>query len=299
MRTLSTFIMYTGLVVSASLAAGCGQDLPLRRYDRQVAFCALNDEAGFRDVFIFARFLELLKLYEDEGRDPAALTTKTKSEQTVYGWQYALLLWHLSGLKERLSNDAESRDDRVIRRLALVIDGSVGWTSPEAKAAIEALARRKIAIRFPFVDAAESTPACRVLAVTGPGTAFSTAPDNHPRALDGDTIVLIEGVAGRHAWWAPQPDDTIEHVETLLGNADGIGSANPHGFLIGFHDGTIWRISHSVPAGELRKLMDAESAWIYDRDKVLRPWKFDAANVTLQKGKSTPLPSRSPSKTAK
>ena len=101
-----------------------------------------------------------------------------------------------------------------------------------------------------------------VVAVTGPGTAFS-AKDVSWTDLDYDTILLVE-IADSGIHWMEPGDLDIRHITSEL--TAGLDGAGVH---VGFADGEVWLLDAAVPIDRLREFFTVEGAKRSDRADVL------------------------------
>ena len=243
------------------------------------------------DAYLFADVIEVTEEYDGAiGHLPPVLSGANDS--LVHSWLYELFRNYLSMYLSKAESEFRRIDDEDREQIQQIISAESPWDSVETRTAIERLSRLDgrvlpggrfaMPVSFPFVDKLPF-PRCHVLAVSGPGTAFERGVTTSMKELDDDTILFVESKDGGRAWWQPQDVDLIGNLDEQLGSPMGVSSDHPFGFLVGFKDGTVWRLSHSIPADTLRAFMDIRSAMTHERNVLLRPWKFDLGAEILNK----------------
>ena len=119
----------------------------------------------------------------------------------------------------------------------------------------------------------------RVVAITGPGTAFGYGRVEAPASLDDidvDTVLLVEiRDSGLH--WMEPGDFDIRTMPRSINSANGRGISSVHktGFHVVFADGTVWFLRNDVPFDQLSLFFTIAGARRSDRDIVLRPYLHD------------------------
>ena len=106
----------------------------------------------------------------------------------------------------------------------------------------------------------------KVVAVTGPGTAFDPARQRRLADIPRDTILLIE-MANSGIHWMQPGDLSIDHVPPTI--TSGVTGRGVH---VVFADGLVWFLSRDVPLEKLKKFFTIDGARKNDRNVVLRPY---------------------------
>jgi hypothetical protein len=114
------------------------------------------------------------------------------------------------------------------------------------------------------------TPHTRIVAVTGPGTAFDETKVATLADIDPDTILVVEIAESQIHWMEPRDLPWEAITEATLRGEDG------DGFWVVFADGATMFLRADVPLENVRKFLTVDSAKRYDRDQLLTPY---AANV--------------------
>lgn len=105
-----------------------------------------------------------------------------------------------------------------------------------------------------------------VVAVVGPGTAFSAKKPRKIEKFPRDTIILIE-VGDSGIPWAAPGDLRVSDLKKLAKHG-----ADGKGFHVAFADLEVWYLRKDVPADILKKLCLVKEAAKNDRAKLLRPY---------------------------
>lgn len=112
-------------------------------------------------------------------------------------------------------------------------------------------------------DARSAPRNTKVMAVTGPGTAFEEGREHDLKDLPGDLILAVE-VAGSGVHWMEPGDLSVDEItaETLKG-------LHGTGILVLFVDGTVRYVPEETPIEDFKRLLTIELASQYDRDMLL------------------------------
>lgn len=129
--------------------------------------------------------------------------------------------------------------------------------------------------RSPSHFCRDETNETSVFAVVGKGTAFDPDERFSIGDLDGDTIVLIEVHDSGVHWMAPG-DLSIAELEnsTSIQTLIGVPGHGQTGFIIGFADCEVWRMSYEVPIHLLKRYCLVESAKQHRREDDLAAYRI-------------------------
>lgn len=120
----------------------------------------------------------------------------------------------------------------------------------------------------------------KIMAITGPGTAFGDGLLERTKKLgeiDGDTILAVETAnSGLH--WMEPGDFDIRTMPRTINDKSGKGIASRHktGFHVLFADATVWYLSNKTPFEELEKFFTVEGGKTHDRDAVLGTYRVSS-----------------------
>jgi hypothetical protein len=106
----------------------------------------------------------------------------------------------------------------------------------------------------------------KVVAVTGPGTAFDPARQWRLAEIPRATILLIE-IANSGLHWMEPGDLSIDHVPPTI--TSGVRGRGVH---VVFADGALWFLKNDVPLENLKKFFTIDGAKKNDRNVLLRPY---------------------------
>ena len=125
---------------------------------------------------------------------------------------------------------------------------------------------------FPGVDAVDP-PETRIIAITGPGTAFEDGKTYTPEELPDDLIIVVETRNSGFRWMEPGDLD-IRTMPRTIDARDGRGIAANIGrrFHVIFADGLVWELSTDVPFEDIGKFLTIDAAKQHDRNEVLGPY---------------------------
>ena len=125
---------------------------------------------------------------------------------------------------------------------------------------------------FPGEDAADP-PETRIIAITGPGTAFEDGKTYQLEELPSDLIIVVETRNSGFHWMKPGDLD-IRTMPRTIDAPDGCGIAANIGrrFHVIFADGTVWQLSTDVPFEDIEKFLTIDGAKQHDRNAVLGPY---------------------------
>jgi len=106
----------------------------------------------------------------------------------------------------------------------------------------------------------------KIVAITGPGSAFEEDTVHRLEECPHDTILLSELANSETHWMAPGDLSIDNAAESLTA---GLYNEGVH---VLFADRAVWFLRKEVPFGELRKFFTLSGAEEFDRDEVLRPY---------------------------
>jgi hypothetical protein len=121
----------------------------------------------------------------------------------------------------------------------------------------------------------QSFPETKLLAITGPGTAFGDGTGRPMAVKDAPpaTILAVETGSSGILWPAPGDFDIRTMPRTVCaGDGKGISSRYAGGFHVIFADGYVWLPSDKVPFETLRKFFTVADAEKHDREQLLGPF---------------------------
>lgn len=107
-------------------------------------------------------------------------------------------------------------------------------------------------------------PYASIFAVTGSGTCFDDKTAKSWGDVPDDTLILVESNAPRVHWMQPR-DISVEGVDRDSTASEVLG-IDDDDFLVGFADGTAWRLSSTVPASLIANAARLEGEG--DREKL-------------------------------
>lgn len=153
-------------------------------------------------------------------------------------------------------------------------DWTKAWDHPDNRQLLE------LSAFYAYVQPDEvlhlrSFPETRLLAITGPGTAFGdgTAPPRSLKDVPPQTILVVESIASGIPWPAPGDFDIRTQPQTVNApDGKGISSRNAAGFQVIFADGQVWMLSHKIPFETLRKFFTTTGVKTHDREHLLGPF---------------------------
>lgn len=108
------------------------------------------------------------------------------------------------------------------------------------------------------------------LSVRGADTALEHGFENL-RSFPRNLIVLIETPRSGLHWMQPG-DFELENLVADEGRRPGSDSGKD--FHVGFADGTVWRMKHSLPLQNLRPFLTVSTASAANREKLLGEWRL-------------------------
>jgi hypothetical protein len=153
-------------------------------------------------------------------------------------------------------------------------DSSQPWNSPSNTQLMELSSF--YTLDAPGVQGArESFPETRLLAITGPGTAFGDGIGPPIAAKDAPpaTILVVETASSGIPWPAPGDFDIRSMPRTVCSyDGKGISSQHAGGFHVIFADGYVWLLSDKVPFETLSKFFATADAKTHDREQLLGPF---------------------------
>lgn len=120
-----------------------------------------------------------------------------------------------------------------------------------------------------------SFPETRLLAITGPGTAFGdgTRSPNAAKDSPSATILAVETRSTGIPWPAPGDFDIRTMPRTICApDGRGIGSRNPGGFHVIFADGYVYLLSDKIAFATLSKFFTLDGAKRNNREQLLGPF---------------------------
>lgn len=187
-----------------------------------------------------------------------------------------LELRHYDGVNKRLPTDNTSPSgERLIswrsisadRDAALPLgDTNASWDSPANREAADA---RCVIYCFELPALSSDYLETKVLAVTGPDTAFDPAQEHSLGDLPADLILLVE-VWGTGIHWLKPGDIDVRHFKRLcLAGPDG------NGCFVAFADGTLALVSARAPIERVKKLCTITGAQTHDREELLGPYVLE------------------------
>lgn len=113
------------------------------------------------------------------------------------------------------------------------------------------------------------TSAACIAAVVGDDAPFLEEKPRMLADLDSDQIVIVS-VTNASVEWAEPGDLVLAEGRITHQSIGSIGSmCSESGPLVGFRDGTVWRLTRAVPIELLELFMGVDSAWRHDRNVVL------------------------------
>jgi hypothetical protein len=153
-------------------------------------------------------------------------------------------------------------------------DSSQPWNSPSNTQLMELSSF--YTLDAPRVQGArESFPETRLLAITGPGTAFGDGigPPMAVKDAPPATILVVETASSRIPWPAPGDFDIRSMPRTVCSHdGKGISSQHAGGFHVIFADENVWLLSDKVPFETLSKFFTTADAKTHDREQLLGPF---------------------------
>jgi hypothetical protein len=150
--------------------------------------------------------------------------------------------------------------------------GHVDRTLPWQSYAVPGVA---VNVDYPFAEILKSTSMeTKIVAVSGPGTAFDALRDTRLSELDDDVILATETRRSGVPWMAPG-DLNVAEAPRAVDVDNGFSGNLAGGFHVLFADGSIWRLSNETPFAALEKFLYVESARRHDREALLRPYCLD------------------------
>ena len=147
----------------------------------------------------------------------------------------------------------------------------IPWNDPS-----HAEVRRQVYSDYCWTESARDNNHTNIFAITGPGTAFDPTREQSIADLDADTVLLVEVVNSKTHWMQPGDFDIRTMPRNIGRGINGetcISSESRRGFLVGFADGVVWRVSYDISFEQLSKFFTVDSAKTYDRDVVLSPFR--------------------------
>lgn len=102
----------------------------------------------------------------------------------------------------------------------------------------------------------------KVMAVTGPGTAFEDGKTIRISDMDKDTILAVEVADSGTHWMEPGDIDVRDVPESITQGMDG------KGVHVAFADGVVWHLRSDTPLDDLKRFFTIKGAKQYDREKV-------------------------------
>lgn len=121
----------------------------------------------------------------------------------------------------------------------------------------------------------QSFPETKLLAITGPGTAFGDGTGRPMAVKDAPPATILTGETGTSGipWPAPGDFDIRTMPRTVCArDGKGTSSRNAGGFHVSFADGQVWLLSDKVPFETLSKFFTTADAEKHNREQLLGPF---------------------------
>lgn len=249
---------FSGIVAVCLLGCGSGDDCITVN---QSCVAAVDDHT-LDCVFVIENWLSEVREYAAETNQlPLPVLENGK---VLHGVRFELLSSHV---RRRFRVDSREEEAAV---MALLASKNSDWESRAVQDALRGIASLHWTIRIPHLWQPHRQAEAGFM--VGPGAAFDRNNTQTMTDLDHDTILLMS-VAPVENWLDPKVDFVFDDWIDLEQQFSIVSADRTlEHIVVGFADGTVWRLRRNVPFDVLRPFISVSDSNLHDRNSELGKW---------------------------